>query len=48
MSSLLGRFRLNSLRSRLMLLVALAITPIASVTVRGGLRERDQQHQPAA
>jgi len=41
MSSLLGRFRLNSLRSRLMLLVALAITPIAFVTVLGGLRERE-------
>ena len=41
MSSLLGRFRLNSLRSRLMLLVALAITPIAIVTVLGGLRERE-------
>lgn len=33
--------RLNSLRSRLMLLVALAITPIAVVTVLGGLRERE-------
>ncbi len=42
MSSLLGRFRLNSLRSRLMLLVALAITPIAIVTVLGGVREREQ------
>ncbi|MBQ5950017.1 ATP-binding protein, partial [Massilia sp. ST3] len=41
MSSVLGRFRLNSLRSRLMLLVALAITPIAIVTVLGGLRERE-------
>ncbi|OON62516.1 hybrid sensor histidine kinase/response regulator [Massilia sp. KIM] len=41
MSSVLGRFRLNSLRSRLMLLVALAITPIAVVTVLGGLRERE-------
>ncbi|WP_208278136.1 hybrid sensor histidine kinase/response regulator [Massilia oculi] len=41
MSSLLGRFRLNSLRSRLMLLVLLAITPIAIVTVLGGLRERE-------
>ncbi|WP_236422704.1 hypothetical protein, partial [Escherichia coli] len=35
------RFRLNSLRSRLMLLVLLAITPIAVVTVLGGLRERE-------
>jgi len=41
MSKLLGRIRLNSLRSRLMLLVALAITPIAIVTVLGGLRERE-------
>jgi signal transduction histidine kinase len=41
MSALLGRFRLNSLRSRLMLLVLLAITPIAVVTVLGGLRERE-------
>jgi len=41
MSKLLGRFRLNSLRSRLMLLVLLAITPIAVVTVLGGLRERE-------
>jgi len=41
MSSLLWRFRLNSLRSRLMLLVLLAITPIAVVTVLGGLRERE-------
>ena len=41
MSSVLGRFRLNSLRSRLMLLVLLAITPIAVVTVLGGLRERE-------
>ncbi|WP_020652190.1 ATP-binding protein [Massilia niastensis] len=41
MSEILGRFRLNSLRSRLMLLVALAITPIAVVTVLGGLRERE-------
>ena len=41
MSAVLGRFRLNSLRSRLMLLVALAITPIAIVTVLGGLRERE-------
>ena len=41
MSDMLGRFRLNSLRSRLMLLVLLAITPIAIVTVLGGLRERE-------
>ena len=41
MSRLLSRFGLNSLRSRLMLLVALAITPIAVVTVLGGLRERE-------
>jgi signal transduction histidine kinase/ActR/RegA family two-component response regulator len=38
----LGSFRLNSLRSRLMLLVALAITPIAVMTVANGVRERDQ------
>jgi signal transduction histidine kinase/CheY-like chemotaxis protein len=38
----LSRFRLNSLRSRLMLLVALAITPIAVMTVVGGVRERGQ------
>jgi signal transduction histidine kinase len=42
MSLGLGRMRLNSLRSRLMLLVALAITPIAIMTVIGGLREREQ------
>ena len=47
MSSLLGRFRLNSLRSRLMLLVALAITPIAIVTVLGGLREREAANRAA-
>ncbi len=41
MSTLLSRFRLNSLRSRLMLLVALAITPIAVMTVLGGVRERE-------
>ena len=41
MSRLLHRFKLNSLRSRLMLLVLLAITPIAVVTVLGGLRERE-------
>jgi signal transduction histidine kinase len=38
----LGSLRLNSLRSRLMLLVALAITPIAVMTVVNGIRERDQ------
>ena len=37
----LPRLRLNSLRSRLMLLVALAITPIAVMTVLGGVRERE-------
>jgi len=41
MNTSFGRFRLNSLRSRLMLLVLLAITPIAIVTVLGGLRERE-------
>ena len=41
MIKLLARLRLNSLRSRLMLLVLLAITPIALVTVLGGLRERE-------
>jgi signal transduction histidine kinase/ActR/RegA family two-component response regulator len=35
-------FRLNSLRSRLMLLVALAITPLALMTILGGMREREQ------
>jgi signal transduction histidine kinase/CheY-like chemotaxis protein len=34
--------RPNSLRSRLMLLVALALTPLAIMTVLGGLREREQ------
>ncbi|MGZ5199065.1 MAG: hybrid sensor histidine kinase/response regulator [Telluria sp.] len=38
----LSSFRLNSLRSRLMLLVALAIAPIAVMTVVGGIREREQ------
>jgi signal transduction histidine kinase/ActR/RegA family two-component response regulator len=33
--------RLNGLRSRLMLLVALAITPIAVMTVLSGIRERE-------
>ena len=41
MIPLLQRLRLNSLRSRLMLLVALAITPIAIMTVLGGIRERE-------
>ena len=41
MNPLLQRLRLNSLRSRLMLLVALAITPIAIMTVLGGVRERE-------
>ncbi|WP_332876959.1 hybrid sensor histidine kinase/response regulator [Massilia sp. S19_KUP03_FR1] len=34
--------RLNGLRSRLMLLVALAITPIAVMTLLSGIREREQ------
>jgi signal transduction histidine kinase/ActR/RegA family two-component response regulator len=34
-------FQLNSLRSRLILLVALAIAPIAVMTVIGGVRERE-------
>ncbi|TFW34819.1 hybrid sensor histidine kinase/response regulator [Massilia horti] len=38
-------FRLNSLRSRLMLLVALAIAPIAVMTVVNGVREREQAIQ---
>jgi signal transduction histidine kinase len=42
MSFRLGSLRPNSLRSRLMLLVALAITPLAIMTVLGGLREREQ------
>ena len=37
----LGRFRLNSLRSRLMLLVALALMPLAVMTVLSGIRERE-------
>ena len=40
MSPPTSRLRLNSLRSRLMLLVALAITPLAMMTVVGGMRER--------
>ncbi|MDB5749304.1 MAG: hybrid sensor histidine kinase/response regulator, partial [Massilia sp.] len=35
-------FRLKSLRSRLMLLVALAILPLALMTILGGIREREQ------
>ncbi|QJE01653.1 response regulator [Massilia forsythiae] len=41
MSRRLGYFRLNSLRSRLMLLVALAILPLAVMTVVSGMRERE-------
>ncbi len=41
MNRFLSRLRLDSLRSRLMLLVALAITPIAIMTVLGGVRERE-------
>ena len=41
MNPLLQRLRLNGLRSRLMLLVALAIAPIAIMTVLGGIRERE-------
>jgi signal transduction histidine kinase/ActR/RegA family two-component response regulator len=37
----LGRFRLNSLRSRLMLLVALALMPLAVMTILSGIRERE-------
>ncbi|WP_229425098.1 MULTISPECIES: cache domain-containing protein [unclassified Massilia] len=37
-----GFFRLTSLRSRLMLLVALAILPLALMTILGGVREREQ------
>ncbi len=37
----LSKFRLISLRSRLMLLVALAITPLAAMTVINGVRERE-------
>lgn len=36
-----GRLKLNSLRSRLMLLVALAITPLAVMTILSGVRERE-------
>jgi len=36
-----GQFRLNSLRSRLMLLVALAMTPLAVMTILSGVRERE-------
>ena len=41
MTSGSSRFRLNSLRSRLMLLVALAITPLAVMTILSGIRERE-------
>jgi signal transduction histidine kinase/CheY-like chemotaxis protein len=41
LSRRLGHFRLNSLRSRLMLLVALAITPLAVMTILSGIRERE-------
>ncbi|ALK97838.1 autoinducer kinase [Massilia sp. WF1] len=41
MTSGLGRFRLNSLRSRLMLLVALAMMPLAVMTILSGIRERE-------
>jgi len=37
--------KLSSLRSRLMLLVALAILPLAVMTVVGGMREREQAVQ---
>jgi len=37
----LGRMGLNSLRSRLMLLVALAMTPLAVMTILSGIRERE-------
>ena len=37
--------RLTSLRSRLMLLVALAILPLAVMTIIGGMREREQAVQ---
>ena len=36
-----NRFRLNSLRSRLMLLVALSIAPLAAMTILSGVRERE-------
>jgi len=41
MSRQWNRFRLNSLRSRLMLLVALAMTPLAAMTILSGVRERE-------
>jgi len=41
----LSRFRLNSLRSRLMLLVALAMMPLAIMTVLAGVRERQHTVQ---
>ena len=40
-----GRFRLNSLRSRLMLLVALAMMPLAIMTILSGVREREHTIQ---
>ena len=40
-------FQLNSLRGRLLLLVALAIAPIAIMTIVGGLRERQHAVQVA-
>jgi signal transduction histidine kinase/ActR/RegA family two-component response regulator len=45
MTSGLGRFRLNSLRSRLMLLVALALMPLAVMTILSGIREREHAIQ---
>jgi signal transduction histidine kinase/ActR/RegA family two-component response regulator len=36
-----GRLKLNSLRSRLMLLVALALMPLAVMTILSGIRERE-------
>jgi len=38
----LGRMGLNSLRSRLMLLVALAMTPLALMTILSGVHERER------
>jgi len=37
----IGRLKLNSLRSRLMLLVALALMPLAVMTILSGIRERE-------
>jgi signal transduction histidine kinase/ActR/RegA family two-component response regulator len=42
MKPLRSSFKPASLRSRLMLLVALAILPLALMTILGGLREREQ------